>query len=72
MKLAEFRGDSLRERIISALDWSRKHKVRAVVYGVCMILLLEYLSLPNIRLQELEKSKSAADCFNGATRAGSG
>ncbi len=54
MKLAEFRG-ILRERIISALDWSRKHKVRAVVYGVCMALFLEYLSLPNIRLQELRK-----------------
>ncbi|MGA9405605.1 MAG: biosynthetic peptidoglycan transglycosylase, partial [Bacteroidota bacterium] len=54
MKLAEFRG-ILRERIISALDWSRKHKVRAVVYGVCMILFLEYLSLPNIRLQELRR-----------------
>ncbi|MGA7159571.1 MAG: monofunctional biosynthetic peptidoglycan transglycosylase [Bacteroidota bacterium] len=45
----------LQERISSTIDWSRGHKVRAVVYGICIMLLLEYLSLPNIRLQELEK-----------------
>jgi monofunctional biosynthetic peptidoglycan transglycosylase len=45
----------LRERIRSIVDWSRGHPVRALLYGLCLILALEYLSLPNIRLQELEK-----------------
>ncbi len=45
----------IRERISSIIDWSRRHPVRFFVYGACLILVLEYLSLPNIRLQELER-----------------
>ena len=45
----------LGERIGSIVDWSRRHPARSFVYGACLILVLEYLSLPNIRLQELER-----------------
>ena len=48
--------DSLRRTIGSIAEWFRAHPVRALMYGVCVVLALEYLSLPNIRLQELEKT----------------
>ena len=51
---AQFRT-FIRERIRSIVDGSRGHPVRALMYGACLILASEYLSLPNIRLQELEK-----------------
>lgn len=44
----------LKKRIESVVDWSRRHPGRAFVYSACLILALEYLSLPNFRLQELE------------------
>ena len=50
----QFRA-SIRERIGSIIDWSRRHPVRFFVYGACLIVVLEYLSLPNIRLQELDR-----------------
>jgi monofunctional biosynthetic peptidoglycan transglycosylase len=53
-KSVQFRA-SLRKRIGLMIDWARRHPVRALVYGVFLILALEYLSLPNIRLQELEQ-----------------
>ena len=59
--LKDFQNDNLfrfrtvlRARVGSAIEWSRKHPWRAVVYGLLVILAFEYLSLPNIKLQELE------------------
>jgi monofunctional glycosyltransferase len=52
-KFVQFRA-FLRDRIRSVVDWSRVHPWRTIIYGVCLILALEYLSLPNARLQELE------------------
>jgi monofunctional glycosyltransferase len=44
----------IRANVREAIEWSRLHPGRAVVYGCCLILAAEYLSLPNIRLEELE------------------
>jgi monofunctional biosynthetic peptidoglycan transglycosylase len=46
----------LKEQISLRVDWMRQHKVRAAVYLVCLISVLEYLSLPNNRLRELQKA----------------
>ena len=54
MKLTAIRP-LLRHKIDSIVDWSRRHKARALVYCGCLLLSFEYLSLPNIRLQELER-----------------
>jgi monofunctional glycosyltransferase len=57
--------DSLRKRLSqllavlkagrdSAFSWSRRHPARAVAYGIAALFALEYFSLPNVTLQELE------------------
>ena len=45
----------LREQSRSLIDWAGLHKIRAVLYFVGIVLALEYLSLPNARLADLEK-----------------
>ena len=45
----------LRTSIYSAVSWSRRHPVRAVACCCVMLIALEYLSLPNAGLQELER-----------------
>jgi monofunctional glycosyltransferase len=37
------------------VHWARQHKIRAAVYGVCLIVALEYFSLPNNSLRELQR-----------------
>lgn len=37
------------------IDWVRRHKGRAAVYCVCLIIALEYFSLPNNSLRELQR-----------------
>lgn len=45
----------LKRNIDLCIDWARQHKVRAAVYAVCLIVALEYFSLPNNSLRELRR-----------------
>jgi monofunctional glycosyltransferase len=45
----------LKTNIDVCVDWARQHKVRAAVYGVCLIVALEYFSIPNNSLRELQR-----------------
>ncbi len=45
----------LKTNINFCIDWARRHKVRAMVYAVCFIVALEYFSLPNSSLRELQR-----------------
>ena len=41
-----------RDKTARLIGWARLHKIRAVLYGLGCLVLLEYLSLPNARLAE--------------------
>ena len=45
----------VRMRVDLLMHWTQSHPVRAIVYVFGIVLMLEYLSLPNARLQDLEK-----------------
>ena len=48
-------GGFLKTNIDFCIDWARQHKVRTAVYAVCLIVALEYFSLPNNSLRELQR-----------------
>ena len=48
-------GLRFKEKVELLAHWTHAHPFRAILYALGIALMLEYLSLPNARLQDLEK-----------------
>lgn len=46
----------LAERLPIVISWTKKNKVRTVIYGIALLFFLQYLTLPNNSLQSLRKN----------------
>lgn len=49
-------GGFVKTNIDFCIDWPRQHKGRAALYALCLIVALEYFSLPNNSLRELRRN----------------